>query len=269
MLFVPGHRPDRFDKAAQVADIAVIDLEDAVDVDAKRHARVAVRTWLRAGGQAVVRVNAAGTPWHEADVHALRNIPTLRAIMLPKAESAAQCERAHRDAGEESPIVALTESALGLAAVDAIANSPAVVRLAFGSIDYALDIAANESWDAMLWARSSIVQASRAAGLAGPIDGVTTSLDAPERAAEDARKARGLGFAAKLCIHPAQIEGVAAAFEPSFDEVTWAREVLAAGSTGAARIRSQMVDKPVRIRAERILAFASERQSDTEPHAQT
>ena len=68
-LFVPGDRPERFDKAvAAGADVPVLDLEDAVLPDAKGRARSAIRDWLSAGGRAAVRVNGIGSAWHEEDV---------------------------------------------------------------------------------------------------------------------------------------------------------------------------------------------------------
>ena len=254
LLFVPGDRPDRFAKASSSADIAILDLEDAVASDNKQFARTAACDWLRAGGQAVVRVNAADTAWYEADVLALRDLPGVCGIMLPKVESAADCADAFQRAGGATPVIALVESACGIAELAAIASSAAVARLAFGSIDYALDIGAIESWDSMLFARSALVQASRVAGLVGPIDGVTTSIDDQDRIAADARRSRGLGFTAKLCIHPSQIPQVAAGFRPSTADVEWAREVLDAGVAGAGRVGGNMVDRPVRERAERILA---------------
>jgi len=95
-LFVPGDRPDRFDKAvAAGADEVIVDLEDAVAPDSKESARTAVAAWL-AGGSAWVRVNAVGTPWHEDDVRTLAAAPGLRGLVVPKAEDPAALDDVHR-----------------------------------------------------------------------------------------------------------------------------------------------------------------------------
>ena len=69
-LFVPGDRPDRFDKAAATGALVVLDLEDAVAPGARPVARRHVRRWLDDGGHAVVRVQAASAPGHGEDVEA-------------------------------------------------------------------------------------------------------------------------------------------------------------------------------------------------------
>ena len=108
---------------------------------------------------------------------------------------------------------------------------------------------------ATLAARSELVLASRLAGLAAPIDGVTTVLDDEDLIAGDARHARDLGFAGKLCIHPRQIEAIRRGFAPSEAEIAWAGKVLASGD-GATAVEGAMVDEPVRVRARAILQRA-------------
>ena len=95
LLFVPGDRPERFDKAADAgADAIVLDLEDAVLPEAKPAARQAVAAWLAASGRAaIVRVNSAGTPWFDDDLRAARG-SRCRAVVLPKSEDPAVLERA-------------------------------------------------------------------------------------------------------------------------------------------------------------------------------
>jgi citrate lyase subunit beta/citryl-CoA lyase len=105
-----------------------------------------------------------------------------------------------------------------------------VSRLAFGSIDFAADIDAAHDDEALLTARTALVLASRAAGKAAPVDGVTAVLDRPEAVAEDAARARRLGFGGKLCIHPAQIPAVTQAFRPSDAETAWARQITDAAA---------------------------------------
>jgi citrate lyase subunit beta/citryl-CoA lyase len=175
-LFVPGDRPERFSKAqASGADAVVCDLEDGVAPRDKAQARDEVRAWLAAGGRAWVRVNAPGSEMGDHDVAALKGLAGLQGLMVPKCENAGQLEDLGRRGGG-CPLVALVETAAGMLEVGNIARSPAVDRLAFGSIDYAGDIDAVESDDSLLLARSLLVVASRAAGKPGPLDGVTTDL---------------------------------------------------------------------------------------------
>jgi len=253
-LFVPGNRPERFDKArASGADAVLCDLEDGVAPEHKAQARGEVRGWLAGGGRAWVRVNAPGTEQGDGDVEALRGLPGLQGLVVPKSESAARLEDLARRGGG-CRLVALVETAVGVLEACSIARSPAVDRLAFGSIDYAGDVDAVESDGSLLLARSQLVLASRAASKPAPLDGVTTDLVDMARVQAAASYARGLGFGGKLCLHPRQVAAVAAGFAPTPQELRWAREVVRSGAAGGAvAVAGQMVDRPVLERARRIL----------------
>lgn len=258
LLFVPGSRPDRFDKAlAAGADAVVIDLEDAVPPADKDRARDAVAAWLAPGRAVVVRINGAGTGWFHDDL-VLCARPGVAAVMLPKAECADQVA-ALRDAGAVA-VIPLIESAAGFAALAAVAGAPGVQRLAFGSIDIQVDLGMRDPLeDELLPLRSQLVLASRLAGLQPPIDGVSTAIDDAERLREDVLRARRLGFGGKLCIHPRQVEGVNRHFAPSAAERAWAQRVLAAAATAggaAVALDGRMVDQPVILRAQAILREA-------------
>jgi citrate lyase subunit beta/citryl-CoA lyase len=259
-LFVPGSRPDRFDRAvAAGADATILDLEDAVAVEDKDAARDQARRWLGGGGGAWVRVNGVGTPWHDDDLTALAGSPGLRGVILPKVQEPAQPLRVVDRLGHGTKLLALVETARGVRDVAAIAACPAVNRIAFGSIDFANDIEAAHSADAMIYARGALVVASRAAGLPSPVDGVTVEVsDAAGAVTRDATRARALGFGGKLCIHPAQVEAVNRAFDASREELAWARRVLevAREHTAAFRLDGQMIDRPVLERARRLLLAA-------------
>jgi citrate lyase subunit beta/citryl-CoA lyase len=257
-LFVSADRPDRFQKAARVgADEVILDLEDAVAPDAKMTARAHVAEWLSARGSGWVRINAPQTPWHDGDLEALAGCPGLRGLVVPKAEDAEALARIAGRVGRR--VVALVETARGIRGLDAICSAPGVSRLAFGSIDFALDIDAQESDEVLLHARSEMVIAARAAGLAAPVDGVTVEFRSTEVVATAAARSRALGFGGKLCIHPAQVPVVNDAFAPSSAEVAWARRVLAAAQTspgGAFTVDGRMIDRPLVVRAQRVLARA-------------
>jgi len=250
-LFVPATRPDRFAKAARSGtDAVILDLEDAVATAEKDAARAALTDGFT-DLPVVVRINAAGTPWHGADIAALAGLD-IAAVMLPKAESPdGVAEVGAALAGV--PVIALVETAAGLAHARAIAAVPGVVRLAFGSVDFCADTGCAHRRDILLPARFELVLASRLAGLAAPLDGVTLRLDDPGPAGDDAAHARDLGMGGKLCIHPRQVETVRGAFAPTEAEVEWARRALASGD-GAATVDGAMIDEPLRIRARAILA---------------
>jgi citrate lyase subunit beta / citryl-CoA lyase len=250
LLFVPGDRPERFAKAeASGADVVVLDLEDAVAPSAKAEALSHVVAWLGAGHHALVRINAVGAPTHAAELAALPGVT----VMLPKTESAAQVESIG------APVVALLETPVGIRDADAIAAAEGVVRLALGTVDLGAELGVDPaSYAAMAYSRGRLVVASAAAGLPGPIDGVTVALDDPARLDADLAVSRDLGLTAKLCIHPRQVETVNSGFAPSAEEVAWARRILdAAAGGGVVVVDGAMVDAPVVTRARRIVERAS------------
>jgi len=253
LLFVPGDRPERFAKAAASgADVVVLDLEDAVAPAAKSAALAHVVDWLAAGHSALVRVNAPGTPTHDGEVAALRQ--TAAGIMLPKSEDAAAVRLVVAEF-EPSPVVLLIETALGIENAHDICRVRGVTRAAFGSVDLAAQLGVDPaSQDALRWARSRVVNASAAAGLPGPIDGVTTSLADDGALTDDISAARTLGFSAKLCIHPRQVPVVQAMLAASPEEIEHAKRVVAlAAEGGVAVLDGQMVDAPVVAHARHIL----------------
>ena len=139
---------------------------------------------------------------------------------------------------------------------------PQVKRLVFGSIDLQADLGIAGDGDELLLFRSQLVLQSRLAGLAPPVDGVCTAIDDAAALDAETQRARRLGFGAKLCIHPRQVDAVNRGFTPSADELAWARHVLdaAAASGGAAvAVDDKMVDKPVLLRAQALLQQARDR----------
>ncbi|HSN36784.1 MAG TPA: CoA ester lyase [Arthrobacter sp.] len=265
-LFVPGDRPERFTKAAASgADIIIIDLEDAVAPGSKAAARAAAVGALSAsdgGVRALVRINPAGTEAFGADLSALLagGPPAgLLGVVLAKAETAADVEHLLGVLPAGLAVIPLVESALGLREADALASVIGVTRLAFGAIDFALDINSASEEQYLAYARSRLVVASRAAGIAAPLDSPSTEIRDAEAVAASAAHANGFGFGGKLCIHPAQLGPVADAFGPTAEETAWARTVLAAdGDAGGAAVQldGKMIDAPVVERARRILQLA-------------
>jgi len=252
-LFVPGDRPDRFDKAVRSgADVIILDLEDAVSIEKKEGARDSVRQWLDQGGQALVRLNGADTHWFEEDAQLCRH-PSLLGAILPKAEAGEALEQI----AQICPAVALVETAKAIRQLDAIAAVAGLARLAFGSVDLALDLGFSGPDKGLDPLRVDLVVASRAAGIAAPIGGVTVEFRDPAQVLSDARREAALGFGAKLCIHPAQVSPVHEALRPDASAVERARAIIAAfdaAGGGAAALDGKMLDKPVVEGARRILA---------------
>jgi citrate lyase subunit beta / citryl-CoA lyase len=263
-LYVPGDRPDRFAKAAASgADVVICDLEDSVGPANKALARDSVAAWL-SGHRAVVRVNGVDTPWHDDDVAALAKSPHLAGVMLPKSQEPEDIGRLGRRLGGRTQLVPLVETAAGVANAAAIAADPQVSVLAFGSVDFALDLGIDdvdgEEQTVLLYARSALVIASRVAGIAPPIDGVTLSLADADAIRDDTRRARALGFGGKQCVHPRQVHEVNAVFTPSREAIAEAQRVIDAAedSRGSAvQLDGQLIDRPRIDRARRVLAAAA------------
>ncbi|MGY2064975.1 HpcH/HpaI aldolase/citrate lyase family protein [Blastococcus sp. SYSU DS0619] len=257
-LFVPGDRADRFARAVTSgADVVVCDLEDAVAPEAKAGAREEVARWLRADGAACVRINAHGTAWHDDDVAALAGARGLAAVLVPKAEDPERLTATSERLGPGTAVVALVESALGVHRAHELAAAPGVARLAFGSIDLALDLGTEDAALPLLLARSTLVLASRVAGRPAPVDGVTARVDDLGAVQEDTSAAVAMGFGGKLCVHPRQVAVVNAGFRPGEDEVRSAEQVVAAAASGSVvRLDGRMIDRPVVERARQVLRRA-------------
>lgn len=263
-LFVPGDRPERFSKAVSAQpDVIIIDLEDAVPPGAKGAALSATLEALSTGTRlkSLVRINPFGTETTDAELGALLALAQqedhgLLGIVVPKAEdTAALRELAGRCSALDLAVVPLVESAAGIVGAAGIAGISGVTRMAFGAIDYALDIDAGSDDRFVDYARSVLVVSSRAGAIPAPLDSPTTHIKENDKVRASAQLARGYGFGGKLCIHPSQIPVVKQAFQPDAEEVQWAEGVVSAVG-GASQINGQMIDRPVIERAQRILARA-------------
>ena len=256
-LFVPGDRPERFEKgSASGADVVILDLEDAVADNRKAQAREAVRAHGLDPGSVLVRINAAGSEHYQADLAAISGVE-LAGVMVAKAEDPSLLRHLAASLPSHVVIVPLIESAAGLASLPELLQSGPRCRAAFGAFDYALDLDCRPTWDALLLARSELVLRSRLAGCPPPLDAPSIELDAVNAIEAESRRASDLGFGGKLAIHPRQVPVIRKAFVPEEAVVDWAlRVVSSAQHGGALRIDGQMIDKPLLERASRILARA-------------
>lgn len=259
-LFVPGNRADRFDKALGTsAGAIIIDFEDAVSPADKNTARIAFAAWYRASTVApervLVRINEEDTPWFNEDLAVIADTGA-RGVVLPKTESVTHIARAACALPANGFVIALVETAKGIIAVDELAAAPRLQRIAFGTLDYALDLDLTGDERGFTYPACRLAVASRAAGIASPIAGVTPEIGDEQRLKADLDLARACGFGAKLCIHPKQVEAIHAAMRPSEADIAWAKRVILAAETGSGAIQvdGKMVDRPVIVKAQRILA---------------
>jgi len=260
-LFVPASRPERIAKAlASGADAVIVDLEDAVEPAAKETARANLAAFIAAHPETalMVRINDASSAWFADDLDTVRRLPQGSAILLAKAQSAAEVAAV---AHTGHAVIPLIETAQGVTALAEIAATSGVNRLTFGALDLGLDLgltqdsaAANTVLD---YVRSQLIIHNAAAGLAPPLDTVFPAIADEPGLARFATHARDMGFGGMLCIHPAQVAPVHAAFAPNEQELAWAQRVLAAAAenpAGAFRLDGEMVDGPVIARARRVVA---------------
>lgn len=259
-LFVPGDRPERFGKAmASGADQVIIDLEDAVAPGNTETALTNALSALVPDGdlRGLVRVHPTDSEMFEPQVEALLSLSGvtghgLMGIMVAKAEDPAAIREIQRRLPEGLSLIPLVESARGLQAAQSIADLPGVTRLAFGAVDFSLDVGADLDAEILDYARASLVIAARAGTGSAPIDSPSTEIADANKVLSAAMRARRNGFGGMLAIHPAQLGPIAKGFAPSAEEIAWAAEVLNSEG-GAAQVRGQLVDRPVTERAKNIL----------------
>lgn len=222
---VPAFSRDRFSRALTTsADQLILDLEDGVPEHLKVQAAEFVTEWLSSGHQAWVRIGARRSSRWEADLAAIRELPGLIGLMLPKSESALDVEETYEAVLGRVPIIPLVESALGIEMASEIARARGVARLAFGVGDYRRDTGVASVSHALAYPRSRLVIASRAARLPGPIDG--PSIGDELSLQKDCWTAVELGMTGKLCLRDSQPETVNAALSPSQSDIDWAVEQI-------------------------------------------
>jgi citrate lyase subunit beta/citryl-CoA lyase len=272
-LFVPGSRPELFEKAlASRADGVSFDLEDAVAESAKSAARHQLATFL---GQLphtektlVVRINGLDSAHYLADLEALAGT-RVDIVNLPKVESAAQIlqlvadlERIERMAPSAANIriLANIESPRGLRlAADIACAHPRVMGLQLGFADLLEPLGINRREATVIrQIQLSVRMAAGEANIAA-YDAAFAAIKDLQAYHEEARYARGLGFTGKSCIHPTQIDMANEAFMPSAEEIDRAQRFVAAADeaeaagVGAYQVDGQMVDAPFVVRARMIL----------------
>ena len=252
LLFVPGSRPERFEKAlAAGADSVCIDLEDAVAPQGKDAAREAVARFIAQQTRVGlgVRINGTATSYCAADIVAIKAAEPAF-VMVPKVETAHELAGIGNTMG--LPLWPIIESAEGLKNAWDIAAVTGVEGVLFGGADYSADIGSTLDWDALLFARGMLVAACARAGV--------QLLDVPHLDIADeaglissTHRVKAMGFTGRSCIHPGQVAGVNGVFSPTVAEIDRAHRIMAAfeaSEGGVAQLDGKLIELPV-IRAAR------------------
>lgn len=257
-LFCPADRPERYGKAAAVADVVILDLEDGVAAADRPAAREALRGNPLDPQRTVVRINPAGTEDQARDLEALAD-SAYTTVMLAKTESTAQV-----DALSPLQVIALLETPRGVVFATEIAAAQACAAMMWGAEDLVAAMGGGSSRhadgsyrDFARHARSTVLLAASAFGRAA-LDAVYLNIGDLDGLQAEALDGAAVGFAATVCIHPTQVSVVRDAYRPAEDKIDWARRVLAAAQSerGVFAFEGQMVDSPVLRHAEAILRRA-------------
>jgi (S)-citramalyl-CoA lyase len=265
LLFVPGNRPERFEKAiASGADMVCIDLEDATPIPEKSSARAAALAFIAqhaaSATELVLRINPISTAFGLQDLLALCeciNPPKL--VMVPKVERADELRVAQTVLHQQKIAwIALLESALGVENAYAIAAVPDICALMFGGADYSAQLGADMSEPALAYARARISAAAASHSLLA-IDVPHLDIHNSATLLAETQHVKAMGFHCKSAIHPAQVEVIQTALVPTPLEIEQARALLAAFHSAphaAIAYQGKLIDRPVVLAAEAILRRA-------------
>ncbi len=275
-LYVPGDRPERFDKAvAKGADAIVLDLEDAVSLDHKIEARSLVADWVRNGDhgrvQVWVRINQGSMGVEDIAAVAL---PRLAGICVPKVDDPLELteidsvltdsEQRHGLPSGHWPLIPLIESAVGITRLSSIVRVRRVIQLQVGEVDLAADLGLGGDVEFHLTpVRNRILIESIAAGISAPVGPVSTEFRDLEAFRSSTRTVIDQGFIGRACIHPDQVTIVNAMCTPSSEDVQEAQDLLdrmqaavRQGSGIALDAKGRMIDEASARSARRTIALA-------------
>lgn len=267
-LFVPGNSENKILKALNMdIDAIIIDLEDAVVIAEKEKARKLVYSVLaeqetkNLKTKIYIRINSIKSPWFFDDINVINRLSNVSGIMIPKSEDRTSITLAADLLTKNLEIIPLIESARGVYNVeDVLTSHPSVRRVAFGSVDFALDMGVDwsEEGTERIYAMSKMVLASRAFGLEPPIDAVFPIIDNKESFISDAKKGKNIGFYGKMVIHPKHIEWVNEVYVPNESQIEWCKKVTneyeASDNKGAIEVDGKLIDRPIYLLAKRLLA---------------
>lgn len=273
LLFAPAHRAEYFAKAAEKgADIVCLECEDAVPASQKKQAREAMVelfatrpsfAFAPAYQEYIVRINGLNTADGQADLEAVLShqlVPD--ALLIPKIEHAEQLvsvDKKLQQAGLECQLMVLIETAQGLEnAASIVRSTPRLSLCLFGGVDLAAELGCEMSWMALLYARQRLIQACALARL-DVLDMPSLEIAEQHLVAEEAEKARQIGFKGKAAIHPSQLDILHHCFTPAPEQIEQAKAICAACEAidgGAGMLDGRLIEKPVLLAAQKLLARA-------------
>ncbi|WP_281017480.1 MULTISPECIES: CoA ester lyase [unclassified Minwuia] len=268
-IFSPGLRPDMYPKAlASGTDIVCVELEDGIAPKDKSAARdlglgLFAKPQEDDGVERIVRINCLRTAFGIADVQAVLDSDTPPpALMLPKVmtpDEIVWLDDLLTERGHDTRLHIIIETNQALErAVELAHASPRIDALFFGGVDMAAELRCVNAWEPLLYARSRVVHAAASAGI-DAIDVPWLDLDDMDGMAEEARRARDLGFSGKGSIHPKQISVLNDIFTPDAAQVARARRIVAAfaeADTGLVVVDGKLIEKPVLREMNRIISIA-------------
>lgn len=264
MLFCPADRPERYRKAAERADVVILDLEDAVAPENRAEARQALVANPLDPDRTVVRINPAGTGDYRRDLAALAET-NYRVVMQAKAESPESVVETAMQT------IALIETPLGAVRVNEIAASVNCIGLMWGAEDLVAGLGGKSSRfgadeahpgryrDVARYTRAAVRLAAAAMDIFA-VDSVHLDFGDVDGLRAEVTDAVALGYAATACIHPSQVAVIRAGYLPSAEEVDWAHRVIDGAAEfggGVFSLDGTMIDGPVLRQAEAVLARAA------------
>ncbi|KAI9346538.1 Pyruvate/Phosphoenolpyruvate kinase-like domain-containing protein [Obelidium mucronatum] len=285
LLYIPGSDARKLAKGLGLGgvDTRVLDLEDSVALHRKAFARAAVADALAGLSQTAqtqetcVRINSVASGLAHADLAAVLRQRAVDSVLVPKVGSPADVAAvaaaldAHADVRRDVKILASIETARGLLslpailAADAAAATPRIAALVFAAEDYVADLGLvrTRARTELLLARQMVVAHAVAYGLQA-IDLVCVDFKDSNILQEECTEGRQFGFTGKQAIHPNQVEIIQKTFSPTEKEISYAKQILEANEihkskgAGAFDLDGKMVDAPVILWAQRILAKAGQ-----------
>lgn len=275
-LFIPGNNPAMLLSANILgADSVILDLEDAVALNQKDSARMlvkkAITTFDFSGIEVLVRINPVSTPFWQDD---LREIIEAQpdGLVIPKAtkddvmaiEALIEELEEKYNVRKKVSFLLIAESAYGVEMIaETLGCSKRITGVLLGAEDLTADmeIVRRSDGEEIDYARKRVVMACKAFKVQ-PMDTPYTDVDNFEGLVGDTEKAKALGYTAKAVINPRQIDFVHQVFAPSQVEIEYAVAVLQekerafAEGIGVFSYQGKMVDQPIILRAEKIIATA-------------
>lgn len=271
-LFIPSSNPGMLQSAdVYNFDSVIFDLEDAVILSEKESARELLKNFLSVvdlkAKEVMVRINGLDNDFAIADLEGIVS-DEIDTIMLPKARVSdivyldkllTQIEKTKK-MKKIINIVPIIELAISLIEVEKIAEHKRVDGILLGAEDLTSDmeVARTEEGGEITYPRARLAMACKAYKI-DAIDTPYTNVNNLIGLKDDALKAKGVGFNAKACIHPNQIEIINAVFSPTKQEILRAEKIVAVyqkEKKGAFSLDGKMIDKPIIERSMKILAKA-------------